>query len=191
MHTPPPFFRLPLELRNCIYHFALLNQRATFKESSIELYVSYTQEDGVYEEHKAKNLRWLLTSRRVLSEGLEQFYQHATLEHCYAVRSSDYLLHGLTLNGKRSVFELGRIGAASLSVTMGKMRPPNSSYEHIVPRGKERFDSVDQEFAGIGRAIAALEGCALRELELDVHLFRTHDHTGDWEASGNRFMVNL
>ena len=107
------------------------------------------------------------------------------------MRSSDYLVHDLTLDGKRSVFELGRIAAASLRVAMGKTWSTGLTPEHIVPRGKERFDLVDEDFAGLGRALAALEGCALRELELDVHLFRTNDHTGDWEASENRFTVNL
>lgn len=107
------------------------------------------------------------------------------------MQDSGYVDNDLTLDGKNSVFELSRIGAARLSVTMGKTWSSNSFYQYIVPRGKERFDLIDEDFSGLGSVIAALERCALRKLELNVHLFRTYDRTRNWEASGNRFVVHL
>ncbi|KAF2445510.1 hypothetical protein P171DRAFT_520288 [Karstenula rhodostoma CBS 690.94] len=188
MGTTPPFFRLSLELRNRIYHFALLNQRAIFTQSAVQLSVSYIQLSGVYERQAAKNLCWLLTSRRFLEEGLEQFYQHATLDRCSIVRDAKFVSQDLTLDGKTSVFELGRVRAANLSVTMGKthvVRKDNTRYNVIVPRGKERFDSVDEDFGALGRAIVGLEACGLRELKLHVHLFRTTPGIGRLLGTGS------
>lgn len=196
MPETPPFFRIPLELRNRIYHFALLASRPVFTHFAathftvVELHTSYAHR-AASEEQEVQNLRWLLTSHRVLSEGLEQFYQHAALENCYIVRNTGCVSHELSLDGKTSIFSLARIRYARLSVTMGKTWSPDSLYEDIVPRGKERKTLIDEDFGELGRAIAGLEGCALRELEMDVHLFRTYDHTGDWEAAGNRFIVRM
>ncbi|KAL5389288.1 hypothetical protein DPSP01_002601 [Paraphaeosphaeria sporulosa] len=71
------------------------------------------------------------------------------------------------------------------------MDEDENNYDAIVPRGKEKDDFVDEDFGALGRAIGLPEACALKVLELDVHLFRTYDHSKDWEASGSRFVVNF
>ena len=194
MSTTSPFFRLPRELRNRIYHFALLNARPSFSQSTADVFVSYLQTDSVEEYQYSEKLRWLLASRQVLSEGLEQFYRYASLDNCYVSWDLEGQHHNLTLDGKTSIFELGRLRAAKLDVRMGKTHveiDDNLWYDAIVPRGKERFKYNDEDFGALGKAIAKLEACGLRELELSVHLFRAYDRSADWESSGNRFLVDL
>lgn len=64
-------------------------------------------------------------------------------------------------------------------------------YNSIVLRGREQFDLVDEDFGELGKVITELDRCDFKELELHIYLFRKSDYKGDWEASGNRWIMNL
>jgi hypothetical protein len=64
-------------------------------------------------------------------------------------------------------------------------------YDAIVPRGRELFHLVDEDFGELGKVITELDRCDFKELELHVHLFRKSDDRCDWEASKNRWIGNL
>lgn len=188
---PPPFFRIPSELRNRIYHFALLNQRPQFYVANLSVDLCYLEEPGHIEPYENENLRWLLTSRQILSEGLDQFYTHAKLQW-YSIWSCDRT-NDLTLDGSTSIFDLGRVKAAELSLQMGKEHHERDgkSYDLVVPRGKEKWEGKDEDFAELGKVLKSLDQCAFQDLKLMVYLFRTFNKTRNYEDTGNRWVVDL
>jgi hypothetical protein len=187
----PLFFRIPRELRDRIYHFTLLNQRVQTNVANLVLDIHYMEEHDSLDPYEEYNLRWLLASRQVLSEGLDQFYTHAKLQN-YSIQRNRYS-DDLTLDGGASVFDLRRVKAAELSLQMGKeyCERDNKDYELIVPRGKEKWEGTDEDFAELGKVIKSMNHCAFENLKLTVYLFRTFNQTKRYEDTGNRWVINL
>lgn len=185
-----PFFRIPREIRDRIYHLALLNQRAQIYVANLSLYVDYLEEDNDF-TYDDNNLRWLFTSRQVLGEGLDQFYARAHLQH-HSIGKHDHA-NSLTLDGSTSIFDLKRVKYAELNLHMGKSHHSEDDkyYDLIVPRGKERWAARDEDFSELGKVIKNMDSCAFEELKLTVSLFRTYNRTKNDEDTGNRFIVDL
>ncbi|KAF2870915.1 hypothetical protein BDV95DRAFT_71197 [Massariosphaeria phaeospora] len=190
----PPLFRIPRELRDRVYHFALYNQRAEFFTANLSLRVRYLEDEGNLEPFDSRhnvNFRWLLTSRQVLSEGLEQFYAHATLDF-YCIWENDWN-PDLTLDGTTSIFDLRRVKNAELALQLGKAHHEKDDciYDLVVPRGKERSRLNDEDFAELGKVLKSVGKCAFEHLKLRVWLFRTENRTKEYEDTGNRWRGDL
>ncbi|KAF1955288.1 hypothetical protein CC80DRAFT_493209 [Byssothecium circinans] len=177
-----PFFWLSRELRDCIYHYALLNQSAStyITDVDVSLDVHYLEEENNIEPYlynSNRNLRWLLTSRQILSEGLDQFYRHAKVQR--SCTSDVNRRRDLTLDGSSSIFDIGRVKSAALYLQMGScpVDRDDKCYNLIVPRGKERWYGNDEDFAGLGKVIKGMDHCVLESLHLTVCLFRSYPPT--------------
>ncbi|ORY03740.1 hypothetical protein BCR34DRAFT_573284 [Clohesyomyces aquaticus] len=90
----PTFFSLARELRDRIYHYMWQDTKIYFTQFAIEFAIAY----GVGVEHPLDTALpvWLLTDKRMLSEGMEQFYRHAECIyhqhslHVFAEEGSDF-----------------------------------------------------------------------------------------------------
>jgi hypothetical protein len=92
-----------------------------------------------------------------------------------------------------STFDLRRVKAAELSLQMGKeyCERDGKDYDLIVPRGKEKWEGTDEDFAELGKVIKSMDHCAFENLKLTVYLFRTYNQTKRYGDTGNRYVVNL
>lgn len=158
--TISPFFRLSRELRDQIYHYTLLNQRATFIVANISLDVDYFEGSYCEAADTNRKLRWLLASRQLLTEGLDQFYKHACLKSHYTKMDSE--CQSLSLDGVTSIFDLKRVKSAHLSIRMGSERFEHEgmSWERIIPRGRELCDILDDNLSQLGSIIEKMDHCA-------------------------------
>ena len=169
-----PFLRIPRELRDRIYHFALLNQCARFRVANLSLDVHYVEELDTVARYEKDNWRWLLTSRQVLLEGLDQFYMHAELQY-YNIVDRGYT-HDLTLDGSTSIFDLRRVKAAQLCIKLGKRYPSediHTYYDFVGSVGNENWDECDENFSELGKVIKSMDHHAFEDLKLMVYLFTT------------------
>ncbi|KAF2177450.1 hypothetical protein K469DRAFT_755104 [Zopfia rhizophila CBS 207.26] len=69
-----PFFKLPSELRDHIYHICFLGYEYVFQEQTVDFHVKY----GTL-VHGRGRLSWMFSSKQFLSEALTQFYREAQL----------------------------------------------------------------------------------------------------------------
>ncbi|KAJ4287748.1 hypothetical protein N0V90_012452 [Kalmusia sp. IMI 367209] len=180
-----PFLRLPRELRNRIYHFALLNQRARFYARYLKLEAHYFFDSSEHSSLNATDFRWLHTSHQILSEGLDHFYLHAKLA-IYSVDSHVCYVER-TIDGYSSIFNLGKIKTAELNLRMGEdfVKREGKWYSQLVPRSKERSYKYDEDFSELSETIQRLEHCSLETLKLTVWLFETKDYKKPGRASAD------
>jgi hypothetical protein len=144
--------------------------------------------------------RWMLASKQVLSEAVEQFYRHA---HCktyhnvnwhtkynpYSVRreihieksKEDQLQHPI------SVFSIAKIMSISLSLRLShNIKDHNGKkYAAVIPRRSEREDelSSDDDMRDILAHVKSLGPLMLQKLELRVWMYEMEKEYNDSEDS--------
>lgn len=104
---------LPRELRDRCYHFALLESCTTFSEHDVRFHVHYLRprSEAFLRCDLLLSMHWLLASKQVLAEAVEQFYRHST---CTSIEQpSAHSAH------RTAIFTCSRIQRLDLSIGMG------------------------------------------------------------------------
>jgi hypothetical protein len=131
------------------------------------------------------DIRWLLTNRQVLAEGVEQFYRHA---HCtsysdvnyYWDYSHHFYLERYLAKKKEiyypvSVFTFAKITSISLSLRLGTEIEGRDGkwYEKLIPERDRDSPAADDDLRDIIRHVQTLGMTSLTHLNIGVWIFQT------------------
>lgn len=88
-------FQLPQELRDRIYHFALLDEYVDFYDEGLYFNFSYMRSFGKpsssYRPGREWRMRWMLACKSMLYEAVNQFNRHA---YCFDEEKTNGILYG-------------------------------------------------------------------------------------------------
>jgi hypothetical protein len=99
--APCPFFTLPRELRDEIYHFALGNLGDAFMYGKAQVRATYQGHKGVIKGTYRQQLWWMCTTRQLHEKATDQLYRLARFELDFDMR------HELLYSGQHKLLHSG------------------------------------------------------------------------------------